>query len=125
MKHRAGQPGEHRDRVWLPAEQQFQRRYAHAQALRRGLLQNGGQIAAAVKADDGLDGRASVAVVADFALQFRVPVGDTDQSGQMSARRIAGDDHLLGRQLPVRSVSAQEADGGLEVMDLGRESGLG
>ena len=109
----------------LAAEEELQGGHAHAQAVLGALAEDGHEIRRAEEADDALHIAALIQVATHGAFEFLVPIGDTDERGEVSAGGTAGDDDLPGIDAQLGLVGAEVADGGLDVVRLGGELRLG
>lgn len=120
----AGELGEFRLFGGLTAEEELQRRHADAAAVLGALLEDGHEIRGAEQADDALHVARLVEVSADIAFKFLIAIGDTDEGGEMAARRRPGDYDAVGVDAQFGLVCAEEADRGFDIVGLCREGGL-
>ena len=118
MEYGAGKAGEFRRGIGLGTEEKLQGRDADGEAVGRGLLENGGEVRHSEKAQDGVNVRGLIGQ-SDGAFKFAMAVGDADERGEMSSGGGSGDGDLVGVDTQFFRVGTQEANGGLDVVDLG------
>lgn len=102
--------------VRLPAQQKLQRRNAHAQTMRRGLVQNRLKIGRSIEGHDRPDRGRSVVVISDRP--FKDLAGDSDQCSEMSTGGSSGDGDALRVNLESLGVRPQKPDGRFDVVHL-------
>lgn len=125
VKDGAGEAGEVGFGVGLSAEEQFEGGNAHVDAVGSGLGEDGRQVRGAVEDDDGLDVGGLAFMVAEIAFEFLVAVGYADERGEVTAGGAAANGDFLCGNAVVVSRAAEVANGGFDVVDLGRELGDG
>lgn len=109
----------------LPAEEELEGGDADAAAVVGALLEDGQEVGGAEEADDALDVAGGVEVCADGAFEFFVAIGDADEGGEVSTGGAACDDDAGGIDAEGCLLGAEEAEGCLDIVDLGWEGGLG
>src|ERR1051325_11502331 len=125
MKNRTGETSERRSVRGHIAEQKLEGRNAHAQAVRRGLLENRREIRRAIKADDSFHVGTLVYVATDVSFQFVVAVRNTNEGRQMRPGGVASNDNLFHVQFPFAAMRTKKTNRCFDVVDLRREFRFG
>ncbi len=88
MEDRTGKAGESRRVCRVIPQEQFERRDANAQAVRRRLTEDGREIGGAVEADDPLHVRILRPIGAEIAFKFRIPILRGSGFSSTRARKV-------------------------------------